>query len=66
LGNDNCDYVAEQFRRDHEIGRPLSAEVTWPSSRVRALGFGLQAFGNINSVSNFAAVALTLQVGRLR
>ena len=54
------------FRCDHTIGLPLSAEVTWPSSRVRGLGFGLQAFGNINSVSNFAAVALTLQLGRLR
>ena len=64
VGSDYCDYVAEQFRCTHTISLPFSAEVTWPFSRV--LGLGLQAFGNINSVSNFAAVALTLQLGRLR
>ena len=64
VGSDDCDYVAEQFRCDHTIGLPLSAEVAWQPYRV--VGLGLQGFGNINSVSSFAAVALTLQVGRLR
>lgn len=43
----------------HTIGLPLSAEIAW-----RRLG--LQGFGNINSVSSFAAVALTFRIGRVR
>lgn len=66
VSSDNCPFDAKRLRCPTTIGFPLSAEVTWPSSWVRGLGFGLQAFGNINSVSNFAAVALTLRVGRLR
>lgn len=48
----------------NKVGLPLSASVSFRP--VRMLGLGLEAFGNLNTLSSFAGVAAIIELGSLR
>lgn len=62
--NQDCAFLGGCDDPTTTVGLPLSARFSFRP--VRAMGIGLEAFGNLNSSSSFVAGAVVLELGSLR